>query len=242
MAMFDWSLREVIEKPFAHVTDSAFIEPEAYERLRQTFPDCPPSSGPSGHSLFWEDEGYQRLLAEHPEWQALSDAFHSQAFIDWAIAQFGPVWARERCVIDLAKAVYVPYHEDRIDKERRYLRKIEYAPHELWVRMDIHQGKVGYTKSIHRDHARRLLTMLVYVCDHTENELSGGELLLQSRPFVRWFSPPIMIRPRENLMVSFPCSGRSYHSVPRITSLGAPRNYLQIQISSSVDAWNHGRF
>jgi hypothetical protein len=30
---------------------------------------------------------------------------------------------------------------------------------------------------------------------------------------------------------------RSFHSVPKIASLTAPRNFLQVMISSSVDAW-----
>jgi hypothetical protein len=239
MSVIDLTQLETIEKPFVHVTHPQFVSAAVYAELRDTFPQCPPSTGPSGYSLYWEDDAYQRLLAQQPGWQALCDAFHSQAFIDWAVAQFAHVWERDGCRIDLRRARFVPYHEDRIDKERRSLRKIEHTPDELWVRMDIHQAQLGYARSIHRDHARRLISMLVYLCDHTASELTGGELLLHAAPWKRWAVRPTVVTPRENLMIAFPCSGRSHHSVPRVTQLTRPRNYLQVQISSSVDVWKH---
>ncbi len=143
--------------------------------------------------------------------------------------------------IDLDHARYVPYREDRVDKERATLRKVEHEPHELWVRMDIHQGHVGYARAVHRDHPRRLLSMLLYMCDHTDSEMTGGELRLHAPGWRRWTRRPVVVTPRENLMVAFPCTQRSWHSVARITSMARPRNYLQVQISSSVDAWSHAR-
>jgi hypothetical protein len=45
------------------------------------------------------------------------------------------------------------------------------------------------------------------------------------------------VRPKQNLMAGFACSGVSFHSVPRIESHASPRNFVQIQLSSTVDAW-----
>lgn len=230
----DLSPLGVSEEPFPHALRERFIEPEHYSQLCRTFPDCPPSTGPTGFSLYWGDEEYQRLLDEQPAWRALFDTFHSQAFIEWGREQFAAVWRREGCEIDWAAARYVPYREDRIDKERGTLRKVEHAPHELWVRMDIHQGRVGYSRPVHLDHARRLISMLVYMCDHAENRMSGGELLLHGPARA---NAPTRIAPRHNLMVAFPCANNSQHSVPKITSAAAPRNYIQVHISSSVPAW-----
>jgi GT2 family glycosyltransferase len=203
----------------------------------ESFPTCPPGVGPTGFSLYWGDDGYERLLEERHEWQLLFDSFQSQQFIDWCVTQFAEVWLREGCAIDLSQAKYVPYREDRIDKERATLRVIEHQPHELWVRMDIHQGRLGYSRPVHLDHARRLLSMLVYMCDHTENQMTGGELFLHAdaKPDS---SPVKRITPQHNFMVAFPCGRRSHHSVPTITSIGAPRNYIQVHISSSVDIWS----
>jgi hypothetical protein len=229
---------DIKAEPFAHVVNERFIEPEHYRQLRRTFPNCPPGTSPTGYSLYWGDEGYARLLEEQPAWRALFDTFHSQAFVEWGLAQFAEVWEREGCRIDLSGARYVPYREDRVDKERATLRKIEHEPHELWVRMDIHQGRVGYSRPVHLDHARRLVSMLIYFCDHAESRMVGGELLLHGAEGRReGGTVPTRVAPRHNLMVAFPCSNASHHSVPRITSAAAPRDYIQVHISSSVDVW-----
>ncbi|HEY3041130.1 MAG TPA: 2OG-Fe(II) oxygenase [Pyrinomonadaceae bacterium] len=223
-------------EPFPHVTHHQFIFPEYYPELCRSFPNCPPSTGPSGFSLYWGDEGYARLLDEQPAWRALFNTFHSQDFVEWGKAQFTDFWKTERCQIDLSKAHYVPYREDRIDKERATLRKVEHEPHALWVRMDIHQGRIRYDRGVHVDHARRLISMLIYMSDHTESHMVGGELFLHSGPG-RQSERTVRITPRHNLMVAFPCTARSYHSVSKITSMALPRNYVQVHISSSVDIW-----
>lgn len=226
---------EVNTKPFPHVVHEQFIRPEHYRRLAETFPACPPTAEPTGYSLFWGDEGYERLLEEQPVWRALHETFHSQRFVDWAAEQFASIWRPEGLGIDLSRARYVPYREDRIDKARPSLRRVEHAPEELYVRTDIYQGRAGYNRAIHVDHRRRLLSMLVYFCDPME----GGELLLHTGPQQRWYSaPPKRVAPRHNLMVAFPCSARSHHSVSPVASPDAARNYMQVQISSSVDIWD----
>lgn len=221
--------------PFPHVINPEFIAPEIYEQVRSSFPQCPPSTGPTGFSLYWGDDGYTELLNEQPAWRALFNTFHSQRFIDWGKQQFESIWATSGCQLNLSEAHYVPYREDRIDKERPTLREVEHEPHELWVRMDIHQGQVGYDRPIHVDHARRLISMLIYMCDQTKNEMVGGELLLHRG---RERKAVARITPRENLMVAFPCAAQSYHSVSEITSARTPRNYVQVHISSSVDVWH----
>ncbi|MCA1636226.1 MAG: polysaccharide pyruvyl transferase family protein [Acidobacteria bacterium] len=222
------------EQPFPHLIHDHFIQPESYEQLRRSFPKCPPNTGPTGYSLYWSDKGYQKLLDSEPAWKALFHSFHSQAFIDWAREQFAPWWSQLGCTIDLANARYVPYREDRIDKDRETLRRVEHEPEQLWVRMDIYQGHVGYARATHVDHRRRLLSMLIYFCDQRENQMEGGELLLHDAAGV----PVAQVVPRHNLMVAFPCAAQSHHSVPPIRSLAAPRNYIQVQISSSVEIWD----
>jgi hypothetical protein len=225
-------------EPFPHVIHEQFITPELYAQLCRSFPTCPPSTGPTGFSLYWGDEEYERLLSTHPAWRALFDTFQSQTFIDWAQQQFGAVWQSAGCKINPSAARYVPYREHRIDKERAKLRKVEHEPHELWVRMDIHQGQIGYDRRIHLDHARRLISLLIYMCDHEDSRMTGGELCLHATERRRPSPQPLArITPRHNLMVAFPCTADSYHSVPQITEAATPRNYIQVHISSSVDIW-----
>jgi hypothetical protein len=236
----DLTMLPMNQRPFPHVVHQRFIDPVIYRQLCESFPTCLASTGPSRFSLYWGDDDYQRLLDEEPVWQRLFSTFHSQQFIDWTREQFAPVWDELGYTIDLAAARYVPYREDSFDKEREVLREIKHAPDELWVRMEIHQSRVGYYRKIHVDHRRRLLTMLIYFCDHKENRMHGGELLLHDGPEPRGQrEPATRIAPRRNLMLAFP-SSRAFHSVAPITIQAAPRNYLQVHISSSVDIWDEG--
>ncbi len=230
----DLSKQPLAWSPFAHIVHDDFIHRPHYSQISRSFAKCPAKIGPTGYSLYWGDEGYDDLLRLEPAWRRLFDTFHSQFFIEWCLEQFSEVWEREGCLIDLSKARYVPYREDRVDKERPALRKVEHEPHELWVRMDIHQGQIGYDRPVHLDHARRLMSMLIYMCDYNENQMIGGELLLHAE---RHSAPVSIVRPWHNRMIAFPCANRSYHSVSRIIAQRAPRNYVQVHISSSVDVW-----
>jgi len=230
----DLTPHRLINLPFTHVLTESFIEPTHYLQLRDSFPTCPPKVGPTGYSLYWGDDGYEQLLRSQPAWQKLFEIFHSQLFVEWCRLQFHDVWSAEGCRVDLSKARYVPYREDRIDKERATLRQIEYEPHELWVRMDIHQGQLGYDRPVHLDHARRLVSMLVYFCDYEENEMVGGELFLYSDKGDR---NPVRVTTAHNRMIAFPCTSKSFHSVAKIISQRSPRNYIQVHLSSSVDVW-----
>ena len=235
----DLTLLPIIHRPFPHVVHNQFIDPFIYRQLCDSFPTCLSRTGPSRFSLYWGDEDYQRLLDEEPVWQRLFSTFHSQQFIDWSRQQFAPVWDELGYKVDLSHARYVPYREDSVDKQREVLREVKHAPDELWVRMEIQQARVGYFRNIHVDHRRRLLTMLIYFCDHEENRMHGGELLLHNGSEQGWYREgATRTAPRPNLMAAFPCSRRAFHSVSPITAQAAPRNYLQVHISSSVDIWD----
>jgi hypothetical protein len=65
--------------------------------------------------------------------------------------------------------------------------------------------------------------------------MSGGDLLLHDVSPLR--RKPTRIAPRHGLMVAFPCSKNTLHSVAKLRSATAPRNYVHVFISSSVDIW-----
>jgi hypothetical protein len=226
--------------PFEHVIVDGFVKQHFYEELVRTFPECPPSTGPSGYSIYWGDSAYEDLINHHFAWRALFEATHSQEFVDYCIALFGRAYMNAGCVIELDNARYVPYRESREDKERRHIAKPEHESNELWVRTDIHQGHLGYRLGRHVDHRRRLISMLVYLCDAQENDMRGGELVLHGNRKHWWElgkSHSVAVRPRHNRMVAFPCHASSNHSVRAIVAQSAPRNFVQIAVSSSVDAW-----
>jgi hypothetical protein len=234
--MLSLEIADVGRDPFPHVVKEDFLPTDLYENLRDSFPDCPANSGPTGYSYFWGDREYDELISRNAAWKALFEATQSQAFVDYCIRQFRDVYAEYGCTIPLEKAVYVPYCESREDKEQRHLRRVKHQPHELWVRTDILQGHVGYSRRSHLDHRRRLLAILVYFCDAEENRMEGGELVLHPAEHSS-AGRDVVIKPRHNRIVAFACTPNSFHSVPEIRSQRGPRNFVQISVSSSVDAW-----
>lgn len=219
--------------PFPHWVADDWLEADLYRALVESFPDCPPASGPTGFTLFWGDEEYDALVSGHPAWKALFERFHSQAFIDWILAAFMPLIADELRV-DLSDARYVPFCESRADKQRLWLRNAPHAADELWVRLDVMQGREGYGRKAHLDHRRRFASLLIYMCDADENGMSGGDLVLHGQ------GGDLVVRPRHNRMVLFPCHSASLHSVTPIVSQSAPRSFVQVTVSSCADLWEPG--
>jgi len=234
-SVFDLTPAPLEPTPFEHLSKRGFLRQDIYEEIALNFPVCASSTGPTGFSFYWGDPEYDRLLGQHPAWKAFFGQAHSQEFIDACIQQFRPAFLSHKCTIDLDKAVYVPYRESREDKERRHILDVRHQPHELFVRLDVHQGYIGYSRAVHLDHRRRLMSMLIYFCDQGDRE--GGELVLHGTRLRVLHPEMARIKPEGNLMAAFACSPVSYHSVPAIKSQLSPRNFVQIQISSSVDAW-----
>jgi hypothetical protein len=228
------SAAPVAGHPFPHILVDQWLDSDLYERLRRTFPHCPPNSGPTGFTLFWGDAAHDRLIAGDEAWGAFFRGFQSQAFIDHMLAVFAETFASEARV-DLSRARYVSHCESRADKELARLPPTGLAPDELWIRVDIMQGRKGYYRFPHVDHRRRAISMLVYFCDADEAGMRGGDLVLHGPD-----GGEAVIRPRHNRMVAFPCAAGSVHSVTHVRRQSAPRNFVQITISSSAELWDGG--
>ena len=225
-------LESVRASPFPHVLADDWLDPDLYERLRTSFPSCPANTGPTGFTLFWGDPAYDRLIEEDPAWGGFFRAFHSQAFVDHALAQFAQTVAAEARV-DLSRARYVSYQESRAEKELARLPKGALAPDDLWVRVDIMQGHDGYYRLPHLDHRRRAITLLLYFADGDEAGMEGGDLILHGPA-----GETVAVRPRHNRMVMFPCAAASLHSVTPIRGQSAPRNFVQVILSSAAVLWD----
>jgi hypothetical protein len=230
--MGEFVLQSIVQRPFPHVVVDDYLEPDLYRALALSFPECPANTGPTGYSFFWGDPEYDQLISSNEAWRTLFYFVHSQAFVRYAVTQFRTVF-EEECRFDLTRATYVPYQESRTDKERSGIAMVEHAPDELWVRLDIVQGRMGYDRRRHLDHRRRAATMLIYFCDNDEDRRAGGELILHGVQH----EENRIVRPRHNRMAMFPCFNGSQHSVPAVTAQLRHRNFVQITVSSSVDLW-----
>ena len=234
---FDLKSGDLRTEPFPHVMIEDYLPTAVFEEMERTFPVCPPRSGPTGFTAFWGDADYDALIAGNAAWRTAFDSFQSGRLIDFCRRQFGDAFVQEGCRIDLSGARFVSYRETREGKEMRHLEPNGLEPQDLWARMDILQGWKDYVRGPHLDHRRRLLTILVYFTDAQAAGMVGGDLVLHEAQNGAPGAGVEAISPRRNLMLAFPCSPRSYHSVSKILSEGAPRNFIQVQLSSSVDAW-----
>jgi hypothetical protein len=224
------SSAHIRSSPFPHMLVDDWLEPGLYRRLCDSFPHCPPNSGPTGYTLFWGDPDYDRLIERNEAWGIFFRSFHRQAFVDQVLAAFPDVFAEAR--VDLSSARYSPYRESREDKELPMLSDAGPAPDDLWVRVDVMQGRQGYKRLPHLDHRRRAASMLIYFCDSDEAGMKGGDLVLHGHG-----REAVTVRPRHNRMVLFPCAPDTIHSVTPIRRQSAPRNFVQIILSSCVDLW-----
>jgi hypothetical protein len=252
---------KVVDQPFPHAIADQFFDPTLFKDLQQQYPDmsimkAPPGPG-WGYSLYQDDVSHEGFLKRSPAWKRVFDYVHSQAFLEFVLTQFADHWKAEGCTINLDKAYYVPFCEERKYKQLMALPAGKLQPHELWCRMDFHQNKSGYYRPVHLDHRRRLMSMLVYFDDQEAIQMEGGELILH--PFgmdlraahaMGYYHAPKgfsllrdklaktkTLSPHANRMAAFICGKRSWHSVPAIRSAQMPRRHIQISLSSSADAW-----
>jgi hypothetical protein len=237
MAVLALSPLPVRKDPFDHILQPQFLDPAVYEELERSFPTCGPSTGPIGFSYYWGDPEYEQLITQNWAWKRFFATVHSPSFAQFCAAPFADAYRQYGCRIDCDKAVYVPYRDSRKYKERRHLEKVTHRPQELYVRLDVHQGHIGYRRRVHRNHHRRVATLPIYSCDSHESGREGGDLVLH-RNYLRVLLPEAArIRPQRNLIAGFACRPVSLHLVPDILSQSSPRNFLQVQLSSQVDAW-----
>ncbi|HEX8449354.1 MAG TPA: 2OG-Fe(II) oxygenase [Allosphingosinicella sp.] len=232
--MLSFPAMGIVPLPFPHAAHPDFLPAGLYQRLKSKFPVCPPLGGPTGFSYFRGDPAYDSLVAEDPDWRIFAQTLHSQAFIDYCLGGFAAVLAAEECLVPLERARFADHFESRGDKFRREVRIADRPAEDLWVRLDILQGRKGYAREAHLDHRRRLVTMLIYFCDSDHIGMTGGDLVLHVSPDDEGL---LRYPPRDNLMVAFPCSPRSWHSVSRIVAQQKTRDFVQITISSPADAW-----
>jgi len=221
----------VTREPFDHVCVDDLLPKDLYDELAATFPECPPASGPTGFTIHAGDEAFDALMANRPAWRSLWQACDSPGFTRFVLAQFSESFAND-AVVDLSGARHVLYRETREQKQSRHPIRNHLAPDDLWVRFDLMQGRVGYSRAVHVDHRRRAATMLLYFSESETSGTDGGDLRLHGSD-----GSIVTVAPRANRAVFFPCNNQSWHSVSPIVRQDHPRNFLQITLSSAADLW-----
>lgn len=252
---------DLAEAPFPHIIKDGFIRPELYERLLAEFPRDELFDGNStvgaraGRDLYPGDAAYDRMLQESPAWRELKEWIDSPQYVELVMDLFGPYMRDFDCRVDPSKAQYTSFVEPRqVMKHRTRLgQKLQdvkdnlagrSGTNDIFVRMDVAQGGVGYKKGVHCDRPNRVTTMLVYFCDAEENEQVGGDLHIhqpvEKKPYKAYPRHPkdsevetiLDLRPAHNRGVFFLCANNSYHSVDPVVSQKGYRNYIYTSASS----------
>lgn len=225
-----------VADPFPHAVVDNALAPDVFAALEADYPECPPASGPTGHTIHRGDAVFDTVMEGSSAWRALFEMANSQAFTD----QLAAVFADEiggRCFVAAGDLRHVDHVESRTDKERRQTRAPVHPRAAVFTRFDFMQGMNAYARQAHLDHRRRLATLLLYFDSPGPDTFGGGDLVLHDADGVA----VKRIAPAANRAVLFPCSDRSWHSVDAVTDCKRPRRFMQIAVSSEHDLWPDAR-
>ena len=261
------SREDVVVEPFPHCFKQPFVRPDLFERLKAEFPrddyfDRNSSlGGRAGRDLYPGDDLYDELLGNSPAWREFAEFIDSQAYIDLTLDLFGDHLAEFGCLADAEKIRYEHWVESReilaekTTRSSRVIGKIkgamgiaeptdEHDPNEMFVRMDIAQGEVGYEKRVHCDRPNRLTSMLIYFCDKNEIGMEGGDFRVhkhnEDKPIDAYERHPkptdteivATFEPKENFGGMFIGCNNSYHSATAVTRSDSYRNFVYSSVAS----------
>lgn len=232
MIKLDPEAVDVATHPFAHAVIDGLLADSEFSQLSASYPECPPASGPTGHTIHRGDPQFDAIMADHPQWRDLFNRCNSQAFVDGLVALFADQIAAS-CSVRPADFRFVDHIESRAEKESVRIINPDLPPEAIFVRFDFMQGKESYARAPHLDHRRRLATMLVYFDGPGPATFDGGELVLHSSDG----APVKSVPPAPNQAVMFVCSECSWHSVSPVSRCESPRRFVQIALSSRHDIW-----
>ena len=215
----------------------------------------------TGFDIYRGDTAYDALVARSPAWTEFDAFINSPAFVEKFLDVFGSHLDAAGCTIDVAASTY---QRDYIEPRSRLTdqmtpgdriadigRKLFGAGRrdrsvDLFTRLDIQKAIGGYKKPPHCDRPNRLCSLIIYFTDAETAGIEGGNLRIykhkQTKQVQKYERHPhendvgivAELTPKENLGIWFPCSNNSYHGVTPVTSSGAARDFLYINISGHV--------
>lgn len=261
---------DVVAEPFPHCFKQPFVRPDLFDRLKREFPaddlfDRNTSlGGRAGRDLYPGDELYDELLSTSSAWKEFSDYVDSQAFIDFTLELFGSYLEPFGCMAEADRIKYEPWVESReiLAQTTTRLSRVAWRlknaigitdtedgadPNNVFVRMDIAQGDVGYEKVVHSDRANRLTSMLIYFCSKEDIGMEGGDFRVHKhkkdkpiRDYERHPKPAdteviASFEPKENFGGMFIGCNNSYHSATAVTRCDSYRNFVYASVASRAN-------
>lgn len=258
---------DVVRDPFPHVFAEPFVRPELFARLKAEFPadtvfDSNSSlGGRAGRDLYPGDEAYDELMGSSPAWRELYEFVDSSAFVQLTLDLFGSYLEPFGCLASAEKITYDHWIEhrevlaetstkvsrlgDKVKSKLGLVSSLDGAdPNDVFVRMDLAQGEVGYEKVVHSDRPNRLVSMLIYFCNKKDIGMEGGDFRVHKhkvvKPIRAYERHPkesdtevvVTLEPRENLGGLFIGCNNSYHSATAVTRSDSYRNFVYASVAS----------
>lgn len=229
--------------PYSYLVQPDVLPQDIFEELRESFPRF-------GKSAVWNrmsadlmkgDPGYADAISQGV-WSRLHAHFHSQHFVDRMLGLFGGPQAIAGVTIDLAGVRLTDHVETREWIARgsvsARLESFDGDRGEVFIRMDLGLGEVGYERKTHCDWRHRICSVLIYFDDAEELEMEGGhfnvEEVIDGTVHVRE-----SITSRKNLGIVKLDDNRSWHSVDKVTRIKGLRRTLYVAISSRGRIWSN---
>ncbi len=257
---------DVVAAPFPHCFKQPFVDPDLFQRLKAEFPPDDffdrntRVGGRAGRDLYPGDELYSELLNTSPAWREFIGWMDSKAYVDLILDLFGDYLEEFGCLASRDKIQYQHFIESRetlaekSSKASRLVGRLKNSvgmvdsddadPNNMFVRMDISQGEVGYEKKVHCDRPNRLNSMLIYFCDKEEIGMEGGDFRVHQHKAEKAIADyerhpkeddTTIIKtviPRENLGGLFIGCNNSYHSATAVTKSDQYRKFLYGSVAS----------
>ena len=214
----------------------------------------------TGFDIYRGDTAYADLVARSSAWAELDGFVNSQAFVDQFVAVFGAHLDAGGCTGKVGGSDMRPdYFGPRLaltdkmtmadrfaDVGHKLFGNKKNREIDLYSRLDIQKAIGGYKKPPHCDRPNRLCSLIIYFTDAVAEGIDGGNLRIykhhDAKPVQKYERHPAEsnveiiaeLTPAENLGVWFPCSNNSYHGVTPVTTKGAQRDFLYINLSGQV--------
>jgi hypothetical protein len=243
--------KQVIAHPYPHVAVNGFLPDHILDQLDKDFPSVSAAERAAnakkgtGKDVLWVEPKFWELMARSAIYRELNDYLNSTAFMEWGLGLYShhleKGLTKHNCSVDPKKAFFEFYPEAMEVAKKSFgiyrNRKLgidtpsDHDNNRIFSRLDfVHGLNRIYWKGAHEDFPHRILGILIYLDDLTEE--SGGEFELYSPSW----SPAGKILPKRGMMLShFSGWDRAIHGATLLNSTANPdikRRYIHIQLSA----------
>lgn len=259
--MINLNSTKISEYPFPHFCITPVFDLDVYSNLIAEFPKedywktLPNSFQDGRRRIKCNTKEHQDFMADRPTWIKLDEFLMSDDFTNDIIEIYRCTSAFFDAKIKNLKRNTLNNEPTGHDKTRRIASFIEKAAswfgnkNKLYVDYDISNSGIGYWNAAHADRNHRVAIFLIFLCDQSEEQITGGELVLYQEtekakksngvdlrenrsPEGELIEPFATYSLKHNTGVSFLATANAFHGVNKITSAVGRRKFMYVSLSS----------